>query len=74
MRIPIINLLKVRSYSTTTNTSSSSVGSCIKSIKTKSIKIVEVGPRDGLQNEKSILSKELKVELIERLIKVGIKG
>lgn len=71
MRIPIINLLKVRSYSTTTNTSSSSVGGCIK---TKSIKIVEVGPRDGLQNEKSILSKELKVELIERLIKVGIKG
>lgn len=37
------------------------------------IEICEVGPRDGLQNEKKILSTEQKVELIERLIQSGIK-
>lgn len=36
------------------------------------IKIVEVGPRDGLQNEKSILSASIKVDLIENLVKVGL--
>lgn len=36
------------------------------------VKIVEVGPRDGLQNEKTPLSTELKVELIERLVNVGL--
>ncbi|KAL8279606.1 hypothetical protein RQP46_007919 [Phenoliferia psychrophenolica] len=37
------------------------------------IKIVEVGPRDGLQNEKAVLSTELKVELIRRLVGVGLR-
>lgn len=37
------------------------------------INICEVGPRDGLQNEKQIVPTEQKVELIERLIKSGIK-
>ncbi|GAA5881379.1 hypothetical protein JCM3774_002539 [Rhodotorula dairenensis] len=36
------------------------------------VKIVEVGPRDGLQNEKTPLSTELKVELIDRLVCVGL--
>eukprot|EP00949_MAST-11_sp_MAST-11-sp1_P001649 g1649.t1 len=36
------------------------------------VKIVEVGPRDGLQNEKVIVPTEVKVELIERLSKTGI--
>ncbi|KWU41289.1 aldolase [Rhodotorula sp. JG-1b] len=36
------------------------------------VKIVEVGPRDGLQNEKTPLSTELKVELIDRLARVGL--
>ena len=36
-----------------------------------SVKIVEVGPRDGLQNEKSEVSTEVKVELINRLSAVG---
>ncbi|GAA5975398.1 hypothetical protein JCM10908_005149 [Rhodotorula pacifica] len=39
----------------------------------KPVKIVEVGPRDGLQNEKTPLSTELKVELIERLVRVGLR-
>lgn len=37
------------------------------------IEWVEVSPRDGLQNEKSILSTTDKVELIERAIKAGAK-
>ncbi|GJN87648.1 hypothetical protein Rhopal_000603-T1 [Rhodotorula paludigena] len=37
------------------------------------VKIVEVGPRDGLQNEKALLSTELKVELIERLVGAGLR-
>ncbi|UTR10254.1 hydroxymethylglutaryl-CoA lyase [Evansella sp. LMS18] len=37
------------------------------------INICEVGPRDGLQNEKEIVSTADKVELINRLIKAGIK-
>ncbi|MCB0407514.1 MAG: hydroxymethylglutaryl-CoA lyase [Bdellovibrionales bacterium] len=38
----------------------------------KKIKIVEVGPRDGLQNEAIQLSVSHRVELIEKLIRAGI--
>ena len=41
-------------------------------LKKEKIKIVEVGARDGLQNEKQELSVELKVELIERLAACGL--
>ncbi|XP_070533052.1 hydroxymethylglutaryl-CoA lyase, mitochondrial-like isoform X2 [Ptychodera flava] len=36
------------------------------------VKIVEVGPRDGLQNEKEIVSTNVKVELINRLSETGL--
>ncbi|MDE1180534.1 hydroxymethylglutaryl-CoA lyase [Paraburkholderia sp.] len=36
------------------------------------VRIVEVGPRDGLQNEPSFVSTGTKVELIERLIDAGV--
>lgn len=36
------------------------------------IKIVEVGPRDGLQNEQAVWSVDDRVELIEQLIKIGV--
>ncbi|XP_008943418.1 PREDICTED: 3-hydroxymethyl-3-methylglutaryl-CoA lyase, cytoplasmic-like, partial [Merops nubicus] len=36
------------------------------------IKIVEVGPRDGLQNEKVIVPADIKIELINRLSKTGL--
>lgn len=39
----------------------------------KAVTICEVGPRDGLQMEKSLLSVEQKVELIERLVDAGVK-
>ena len=34
-------------------------------------KIVEVSPRDGLQNEKTLISTDIKVELIDRLTAAG---
>jgi hydroxymethylglutaryl-CoA lyase len=37
----------------------------------KQVKIVEVGPRDGLQNEKEALSAEVKIELVDRLSRAG---
>lgn len=37
------------------------------------VRIVEVGPRDGLQNEKQIVATETKVELIDRLADAGLK-
>ncbi|WP_425405188.1 hydroxymethylglutaryl-CoA lyase [Hwanghaeella sp.] len=37
------------------------------------VKIVEVGPRDGLQNEKAAVSTDQKVELIDRLSETGLK-
>jgi hydroxymethylglutaryl-CoA lyase len=36
------------------------------------VKIVEVGPRDGLQNEKQIVLLEIKIELINRLAAAGV--
>ncbi|GAA2394111.1 hydroxymethylglutaryl-CoA lyase [Catellatospora methionotrophica] len=37
------------------------------------MEIVEVGPRDGLQNEKTLLSTELKVEYITRALAAGVR-
>jgi hydroxymethylglutaryl-CoA lyase len=37
------------------------------------IRIVEVGPRDGLQNEKAIVSTPTKIELIDRLSSTGLR-
>ncbi|HYO27366.1 MAG TPA: hydroxymethylglutaryl-CoA lyase [Azonexus sp.] len=37
------------------------------------VKIVEVGPRDGLQNEKQLVPTEVKIELINRLADAGVR-
>lgn len=37
------------------------------------VRIVEVGPRDGLQNEKQIIPTAIKLELIERLAAAGLR-
>ena len=37
------------------------------------VKIYEVGPRDGLQNEKAIVPTATKIELIERLANAGLE-
>lgn len=40
----------------------------------KEVKIVEVGPRDGLQNEKKVIPTETKIDFINRLSKTGLKN
>lgn len=37
------------------------------------INIVEVGPRDGLQNEKEIVPTDIKIEFIHRLVNCGLR-
>ena len=37
------------------------------------VRIVEVGPRDGLQNESAIIATEDKIALIERMIEAGAR-
>lgn len=39
----------------------------------KSIRIVEVGPRDGLQNEKSLVPTESKLDFIRKLLEAGLR-
>lgn len=38
-----------------------------------SVQLVEVGPRDGLQNEKTVLPVDQKIELIVRSVAAGVK-
>jgi len=42
-------------------------------IPVESVKVVEVGPRDGLQNEKVTIPKEAKIEYITALADAGLK-
>jgi hydroxymethylglutaryl-CoA lyase len=37
------------------------------------VRIIEVGARDGLQNEKSLIDTDTKLELIERLARAGLR-
>lgn len=40
---------------------------------TPTVEIVEVGPRDGLQNEARALPVETRIELVERLVAAGVR-
>ncbi|XP_063782683.1 hydroxymethylglutaryl-CoA lyase, mitochondrial-like isoform X1 [Pseudophryne corroboree] len=40
----------------------------------KEVKIVEVGPRDGLQNEKTVVPTEVKIQLINMLSESGLQA
>jgi hydroxymethylglutaryl-CoA lyase len=40
----------------------------------QSVKIVEVGPRDGLQNEQEAVSAAVKIELVDRLARAGFSN
>ena len=42
------------------------------SIPRERVRIVEVGPRDGLQNEKAVIPPKVKAELINRLTAAGM--
>ncbi|KAK1135448.1 hypothetical protein K0M31_000043 [Melipona bicolor] len=48
----------------------------VKRIRSASnfVKVVEVGPRDGLQNERNIVPTEVKVEFINKLSNSGLKN
>lgn len=39
----------------------------------RQIEIVEVGPRDGLQNDPAMMSTDVKLDFIDRLIEAGLK-
>jgi hydroxymethylglutaryl-CoA lyase len=39
-----------------------------------SVKIVEVGPRDGLQNEKAFVPTDVKIALVDRLTRAGFRN
>jgi hydroxymethylglutaryl-CoA lyase len=40
--------------------------------RSQRVRVIEVGPRDGLQNEQQILPANDKVDLVERLVGAGI--
>jgi hydroxymethylglutaryl-CoA lyase len=40
----------------------------------KAVRIVDVGARDGLQNEKAVISTDVKVKLINLLSETGLKS
>lgn len=42
-------------------------------LKNHAVELVEVGPRDGLQNESAIVSTADKLELIQRAIDYGVR-
>ncbi len=39
----------------------------------KAVRLVEVGPRDGLQNEATTVSTETKAEFIALLVEAGVR-
>lgn len=57
---PCLRRLPVRSFSTT------------RQCAADHVRLVEVGPRDGLQNEKKAISLDTKLELIRRLAGTGV--
>ena len=46
----------------------------MKSAIQRAVRIVEVGPRDGLQNEKTFVCTATKIDLITRLAKTGLEA
>lgn len=40
----------------------------------KQVRIVEVGPRDGLQNEKLFVPTQVKLQLIDKLYSAGLRS
>jgi hydroxymethylglutaryl-CoA lyase len=60
LRFPLLRRQLLRSFSTS------------KPHKPDHARIVEVGPRDGLQNEKKSIPLQTKIELVNRLAKTGV--
>lgn len=70
-RVNVISALKTfcRTYGT-----SAIRGAQLQSQYPKEVKIVEVGPRDGLQNEKALVPTDVKIEFINMLSRAGHKA
>ncbi|KAJ1988509.1 hypothetical protein H4R33_002403 [Dimargaris cristalligena] len=64
--------IRPASYSTTTPTNANAAVAAGEKVLRPFVKIVEVGPRDGLQNEKKLVDTATKVELIDRLAEAGL--
>lgn len=65
----------LRSLASTTSQAALRMPTQIRSLATAAnnfVKIVEVSPRDGLQNEKAIVPTATKIELIRRLAETGV--
>ncbi len=62
-----------RTFATASSTAtSSSASDQQRPASDRYVKLVEVGPRDGLQNEKKAIPLATKLDLIERLAKTGL--
>jgi hydroxymethylglutaryl-CoA lyase len=55
------------------NTAASPSSTGAAAASASAVRIVEVGPRDGLQNEKQVVSTATKLELIRRLAAAGLR-
>lgn len=73
MRPRIVSELTDDADAVTAEGTSAGRGVSLAAHMTNHIQIVEVGPRDGLQNEDVILSTEQKLRLIEHLIGAGVR-
>ncbi|KAL9427851.1 hypothetical protein AB3S75_029937 [Citrus x aurantiifolia] len=74
-----VSCTNINGYLSTAHYSSSCTDNSTKDLTSKLlgrvpgfVKIVEVGPRDGLQNEKNIVPAVVKVELIKLLVSSGL--
>ncbi|CAK7567488.1 MAG: hypothetical protein SEPTF4163_005453 [Sporothrix epigloea] len=68
-----LNVGNARRFATTLPTSEDAKAAVdAKSRSNNFVQIVEVGPRDGLQNEKHAIPLATKIDLIERLAKTGL--
>uniref|UniRef100_A0A0E0FJW7 hydroxymethylglutaryl-CoA lyase n=1 Tax=Oryza nivara TaxID=4536 RepID=A0A0E0FJW7_ORYNI len=67
-----LNPQNYRYFSSSSGQQSIGIGNKIIHDLPRSVKIVEVGPRDGLQNEKNIVPTHVKIELIQRLATSGL--
>lgn len=65
-------VLQVRHYSSQCNDKYPKYKNKLLEKIPKYVKIVEVGPRDGLQNEKNIVPTDVKIELIKMLASSGL--
>ncbi|XP_040379160.1 hydroxymethylglutaryl-CoA lyase, mitochondrial-like isoform X2 [Oryza brachyantha] len=66
------NQQNYRYFSYSSGQRNTGIGNKIVQDLPRNVKIVEVGPRDGLQNEKNIVPTHVKIELIHRLASSGL--